>query len=106
MRKTVVPDYNAWVKPEDEMWLEKIRGRISKYHYATAAAFVADLDQIRVNAEAYNTPGHGRVGAATVPAIAVNMVKYAQVGVDVVWGHGRAGRQGCGGGVWWGWGWG
>ena len=80
VRKTVVPDYNEWVKPEDEMWVEKIRGRLSKHAYSTAAEFMSDLDQIRVNAEAYNSPGRGRFAALQVPPIAANMVLFAQVG--------------------------
>jgi len=37
VRKTTVPDYNEWVQPADEMWLEQIRARVSKHHYATGA---------------------------------------------------------------------
>jgi len=53
---------------------------------SSAAEFIADLDQIRINAEAYNTPGHGRFSAQPVVAIATNMVAFARV-------SGR--RRGC-----------
>ena len=58
----IVPDYNIWVKEEEEMWLEEIKNRIRKGHYTTHEAMLADMDQIHTNAVKYNTTGNGQIG--------------------------------------------
>ena len=55
-----VPDYNEWVREEDEMWLNKIQERIRMGEYRAYQQMVADVQQIYTNALAYNTAEHGR----------------------------------------------
>lgn len=62
VRKNIAPDYNEFVKPVDEMWLDKMSGKIKGLKYSTAAAFKEDVDQIHSNAVAYNSPGCGTYG--------------------------------------------
>lgn len=62
MKKNIAPDYNDFVQPSDEMWLDKISRKIKGLKYSTAAAFKEDVDQIHANAVAYNTPGKGTCG--------------------------------------------
>ena len=57
-----VADYNDWVKVEDEIWLERIRKKISAGHYSTHTALLADVQQLLTNAKGYNNPGHGLHG--------------------------------------------
>ena len=55
--KKNVKDYNSFVQPEDEMWIKKINGKLAKSGYSSSQQFVADVQQMRVNAEAYNLGG-------------------------------------------------
>ena len=57
-----VPDYNAWVTEEEEMWVEEILRRIRKGDYRTHEPMLADVEQIHTNAVKYNTPGNGQHG--------------------------------------------
>lgn len=56
------PDYHTFVNPEEEMNLAKIGRKISGARYTSAAALLADFQQIHQNACAYNAPGCGRYG--------------------------------------------
>ena len=60
--KAAIPDYNEFVKTEDEMHLDQIKRQISDYHYACADKLREDLAQIQTNAKAYNTEGKGKWG--------------------------------------------
>ncbi|KAL6760108.1 hypothetical protein V8C86DRAFT_2561061 [Haematococcus lacustris] len=65
--KTNVPDYNNFVKPGNEMWLDKIKGKNRSNKYPSRQAFMADIVAIHTNAVAYNSPFNGK--AAYFPAI-------------------------------------
>ena len=60
MNTIIVPDYNEWVREEDEMWLNKIQERIRMGEYRAYQQMLADVQQIHTNALAYNTAEHGR----------------------------------------------
>ena len=55
-----VPDYNEWVKEEDEMWLTKIQERVRMGEYKVYQQMLADVQQIHTNALAYNAAEHGK----------------------------------------------
>ena len=67
--KAAIPDYNEFVKPEDEMHLDQISRQISDYHYACADRLREDLVQIQTNAKAYNTEGKGKWGNGGGPCM-------------------------------------
>ena len=58
----VAPDYNQFVKPEDEMWLHQISNKTRALAYSDRTQFLADFEAIRANCLAYNTPGCGQYG--------------------------------------------
>jgi hypothetical protein len=60
--KGIVPDYAAWVRPEEEMWLGRIAKKLARHEYAARGEFVADFRQLLRNARAYNAPGRGTWG--------------------------------------------
>jgi len=60
--KGIVPDYGAWVRPEEEMWLGRIAKKLARHEYAARGEFVADFRQLLRNARAYNAPGRGTWG--------------------------------------------
>ena len=60
MNTIIVPDYNEWVREEDEMWLNKIQERIRMGEYRVYRQMLADVQQIHTNALAYNAAEHGR----------------------------------------------
>eukprot|EP00803_Ostreobium_quekettii_P003410 evm.model.scf_125.2 EVM.evm.TU.scf_125.2 scf_125:22519-35862(+) len=62
VNQTVVHDYNSFVDKADEMWTEKIAGRLKGLKYRTADEFRQDVLLLRKNAIAYNTPGKGAYG--------------------------------------------
>ena len=64
------PDYHTFVSPDEEMNLAKIGRKINGARYTSAAALLADFQQIHRNACAYNAPGCGRYGGPSehVPA--------------------------------------
>ncbi|GMH40598.1 hypothetical protein BSKO_08502 [Bryopsis sp. KO-2023] len=62
VNKSRAPDYSKFVKASDEMWLEKISKKVKGLKYCTAEAFREDIEQIRANAVAYNSPGKGAFG--------------------------------------------
>lgn len=64
--KQRAPDYNNFVKPEDEMDISKIDRKIKNGRYSSGAELRADLYQIYANAEAYNSPGRGLYGSPGV----------------------------------------
>lgn len=55
-----VPDYNEWVREEDEMWLTKVQERIRAGEYKAYQQMLADVQQIHTNALAYNSAEHGK----------------------------------------------
>lgn len=55
VRKDRVIDYNTFVAPEDEMWLERIKKTLTKTQYSSRQAFQDDVHQIAKNARAYNS---------------------------------------------------
>lgn len=55
--KKHVKDYNNFVQPEDEIWIKKINGKLAKSGYSSRQQFLADVHQMRANAEAYNLGG-------------------------------------------------
>lgn len=54
-----IADYNDFVAPEDEMWLDKILEKANAGWYVTVDAFRADMQQLVTNAQAYNGPDGG-----------------------------------------------
>ena len=52
--KVRVTDYNDFVRPEDEMWLKKINGKLTKVQYVNRSQFQNDVHQIWKNAVKYN----------------------------------------------------
>lgn len=62
MSTLTVPDYNVWVREEEEMWIEEVMHRIRKGNYRAHEPMLADVDQIYTNAAKYNTPGNGEHG--------------------------------------------
>ena len=57
MSKKNVADYNNFVLPEDEMWIKKINGKLTKSGYTSGQQFKADVRQLKMNAEGYNLGG-------------------------------------------------
>ena len=53
--KVGVPDYNNYVKPEEEMWIKKINQKLTRSAYVTHGQFRQDMLQILKNAQTYNT---------------------------------------------------
>eukprot|EP00891_Asterochloris_glomerata_P009257 jgi/Astpho2/9257/Aster-x0390 len=72
--KAAIPDYNEFVKTEDEMHLDQINRQISDYHYACADRLREDLVQIQTNAKAYNTEGKGKWGNGGVVRLAAELL--------------------------------
>jgi len=72
--KTLVPDYNKFVAPEDELWLDKMINTAKGSRYSSVAQFRADINRICRNAEAYNSPGGGSQGGPEIAALAQSMV--------------------------------
>lgn len=64
--KKNVKDYNNFVRPEDEIWVKKINGKLAKSGYSSSQQFMADVHQLLMNAEAYNLGG----GLCAFPGIA------------------------------------
>lgn len=62
MPKTAAPDYNVYVRAENEMNLDMVERKLKGAKYALGAALRADIAQIAANAAAYNAPGCGRYG--------------------------------------------
>lgn len=62
MNKTVATDYNDFVSPTDEIWLDKIGSKIRGLKYSSGQMYIEDFRKLRDNAVAYNTHGHGLYG--------------------------------------------
>ena len=58
----VAPDYHHFVKPEDEMWLHQISNKTRALAYSDRTQLLSDIEAIRGNCLAYNTPGCGQYG--------------------------------------------
>ena len=67
MSKKNVADYNNFVLPEDEMWIKKINGKLTKSGYTSGQQFKADVRQLKMNAEKYNLGG----GLCAFPGTAI-----------------------------------
>ena len=65
--KAAVPDYGRFVAPSQEMWLDKVRGRVERGEYECARQMARDVRAIAAAAEAYNAAEGG--GACRAPAL-------------------------------------
>ena len=59
VNKKKVEDYSKFIQPEDEMWLKKISGKLTKSGYTSHKQFQADVHQLMTNAQIYNGAGGG-----------------------------------------------
>jgi len=71
VNKRWAPDYNEFVPPESEIWLEKIGCKIRGLKYSTGQMFMDDVRKLRDNSVAYNTPGNGQHGASSPFLVAI-----------------------------------
>lgn len=62
MPKAAAPDYNQYVRAENEIHLDMVERKLKGAKYGSGAALRADIAQIAANAAAYNAPGCGRYG--------------------------------------------
>jgi len=62
MNTALAPDCAEFVVPGDEMWLDHILAKVNAVAYSTVEHFMADLEQIAANSEAYHSPGRGKEG--------------------------------------------
>ena len=60
--KKLAPDYNDYIRPEQEMDTGKIDRKIKGSRYSSGAELRADFNQIFANAQLYNAPGNGKYG--------------------------------------------
>jgi hypothetical protein len=74
--KILVPDYNKFVDPKEEIHLEAIEKKLKAGKYSSAAEFQQDVSQIVRNAAAYNSRGHGQYGAPGV-ALCTSFLKHS-----------------------------
>lgn len=63
VNKKQIEDYGNFVKPEDEMWVKKINGKLTKSQYTSHKQFKADIHQLMRNAQVYNAAFGGGVCA-------------------------------------------
>lgn len=94
----LVKDYRHWVKPQQEMWLNKVKSKIPKC-YLSVASFLKDLYQIYYNAISYNTDGCGLEACLDLIFSAQNLVDICedclakQLGTDALEAAQRKVRQ-------------
>ena len=69
MDQLSVPDYCKYVTPENEVWTNLIRQRVTSGQHASFAAMLKDFEQMAANARAYNTPGAGSLGSPCAPLL-------------------------------------
>lgn len=95
--KSSITDYNVFVPLHKELWLNKVKSKAQTNKYANVQDFLADIYQIRENAEAYNSAGCGQFAYPPAIELAHGMVSWieseinrrqaelasAQFGVDV-----------------------
>lgn len=67
VNKSSVRDYHKWVRPEDEMWLDKINRKITQHEYTSGAQLRSDFEKIYKNAIAYNQDDHGELATPSTP---------------------------------------
>ena len=65
--KAAVPDYGRFVAPAQEMWLDKVKGKVERAEYESSAQMARDVRAIAAAAEAYNDAGSG--GSCRAPAL-------------------------------------
>lgn len=65
--KAAVPDYGRFVAPAQEMWLDKVKGKIERAEYECSRQMARDVRAIAAAAEAYNDAGSG--GSCRAPAL-------------------------------------
>eukprot|EP00884_Botryococcus_braunii_P000097 jgi/Botrbrau1/10088/Bobra.0355s0041.2 len=82
VNKAVVKDYQTWVKFEDEMWLDKIARKIQQMDYTTGGQFRGDFEKIYINAQAYNTEGHGELSTPSLIGEALHMLEQCDVQLE------------------------
>ncbi|KAK2078921.1 hypothetical protein QBZ16_002611 [Prototheca wickerhamii] len=80
------PDYSLWVRPQDEMFLDKIQKKASSGKYHSIDAFRTDMNAILRNAIQYNSIGHGKHGGPDVISYAEGLVSDAEVEIDALRG--------------------
>ncbi|KAK9809275.1 hypothetical protein WJX73_000079 [Symbiochloris irregularis] len=74
VNKKLAPDYNDFIRAEDEMDLAKIDRKIKGSRYSSGAELRADFQRIFMNAQYYNTPGRGRYGGPDIPGMSQQLV--------------------------------
>lgn len=62
VNKRFAPDYNEFVDPAEEIWLEKVGSKIRALKYSTGQMFMDDILRLQHNAVSYNSPGKGKYG--------------------------------------------
>lgn len=67
VNKASVKDYHKWVRPEDEMWLDKIYRKIIQLEYTSGSQLRSDFEKIYKNALAYNQDDHGELATPGTP---------------------------------------
>ncbi len=79
VKKSVVTDYQQWVAPEDEMWLDKIIRKCNAAEYVSSAEFREDFQKIVNNCQAYNTEGHGSLASPGAAFVLFIIVKQNRI---------------------------
>ncbi len=74
--KVAVPDYNNYVAPQDEMWLEKIQGKARKKGYQSVFEFKQDMRKISDNAAKYNRSSTAQLRTPPLADLAEQMLAY------------------------------
>lgn len=64
--KTLIVDYSKFVDPKKEVWTGKIRSKLKNLAYSSGAEFLGDMEQLVLNAKAYNAVGKGKFGNADI----------------------------------------
>ena len=74
-----MPDYGRFVAPAQEMWLDKVKGRIERSEYESSAQMARDVAAIAAAAGAYNDAERG--GSCRAPAL-VNQARQLAEAVE------------------------